>query len=1302
MSGMRPPVAGTPWRNANPLMLPVPQDTQIASVVPTVEPAAQRPVRRWRRRLLTSALILYFLCGALFLAVRHIVLPDIARWRLPIAQEAAAALGVPVNIGALEADWSGLRPRLHLKEVVLRDEDGEPALVLPQVDATLAWTSLLRLRPYFHRLEVVAPALHIARDASGRYSVAGLPVARGDSDDGEALRWLLAQRQIVVRDATVIWRDGLRQAPPLRLEAVNFRLLKGFGSHALGLTMTPEGPLAAAIDVRGELQAIDESAPAAWTGRLFVSISRASLENLHAWVDVPAGLTGFGDARLWVGFHQGQATEATADLALQDARAQLGDALPELALTRLSGRIGLRRSASETILTGQSVSLEAADGVRIAPTDLRLGRQGEGAGQVTRFEVNQLDLAALSALAAHLPFEAAMRERLASVAPTGHFRDVVLQWTGEAAAPAAWQVAADFDGVGLQSPTREDWPGLAGISGHVDGNERSGRYVLDSADMTLALPAVFEAPMRFDSLFAEGGWQRRDGTLRVALDRARFANDDAQGEASGYYEPAADGPGVIDLQARLSEADGTAVWRYMPTVVNQDTRQWLRSSITAGQAHDVRLRLQGDLADFPFREGGGIFLITGRFSRARLDYASAWPDIEAIEGGLRFEGARMEISASQGRIFGVRLGKVLVVLPDLDVPDEVLTITGTASGGTQDFLRFVGDSPVRERIDGFTDDMRAEGDGVLDLKLVMPLRRVADTEVTGRYRFKGNALTVVPGLPPITEAAGQVNFTARDLSIPQAGGILFGKPMQLTAATLADRGVRFDARGEAALASVHAAYPWPAMAHVSGETPWTAQITVRGRQADVQIDTPLTGVASSLPAPFNKSALTAWPTRVSVQMTPGQPAVLNATLADQAQLQLAIPRDEAAGAGLRGGLGVGAPAPASERGLRVAIVQPHIDVDAWRAVMDQGAAGAGTLPVVGATLRTPRLTVADLDLHAVQIDARQADDRWRMQVKAKEAAGVIDWLRTGDGNVHARFSHLLLGKGADDSAALSELKPPESLPALDVLVERFGLHGLELGRLEVQAFNRGGLWHLNRLTLGSPDGVLSGSGQWWPQAPAKTELDFSLESPDVGALLKRLGHAEAVQGGRATLAGKVAWQGPPTDLNVDSMTGALTLAAEKGQFRKLEPGVGRLLGVLSLQSLPRRITLDFRDVFSEGFAFDSISGSIDIDRGVLRTDPLEIRGPAAKVLMRGSANVPNETQNLDVTVQPTLSETVAVGAALGAVNPVAGVVTYLVQKALQDPLEKAFSFDYKVTGTWTEPVVTRTSSAPPEGGAGSQ
>lgn len=1282
------------------MVLPVSQDTQITSAVPTAESAAPRLPRRWRRRILTGLLILYFLFGAVILVLRYGVLPDIERWRAPIAQQATAALGVPVGIASIEADWSGLRPRLHLKEVVLRDAEGEPALVLPQVDATLAWSSLFKLKPYFHRLEVLAPELHIARDAAGGFSVAGLPVTASGEDDGEVVHWLMAQRQIVIRRATVEWRDAMRQAPPLRLADVNFRLVKGFGRHSAGLTMAPEGPLAERVDLRVDLREFDEQAPAAWTGRIFASVTRAALDSLHAWVDVPAGLTGFGDARVWVDLLDGKPTQATADLALREAHAQLDASLPELSLNRLGGRISAKRSTTEMVVSTRGLALETGDGVVVDPTDLRISRSGAGARELTRFEVNQLDLAALSALASHLPLEAAMRDRLAAIAPTGRFRQVALQWTGDAAAPSAWQVSADFDGVGMQS--RDSVPGLGGVSGRIAGNQSAGRFQFDSKDMALDLPAVFEAPLGFDTLFADGGWQRREGAMRIALDKARFTNADADGEASGYYEPVAGGPGVIDLQARLSEADGTSVWRYMPKVVNLDTRQWLRDSITAGRGHDVRLRLQGDLADFPYREGGGIFLITGKISSAKLDYASAWPKIEAIEGGLRFEGARMEITASQGRIFGVRLGKVKVVLPDLDVPDEVITITGVASGGTQDFLRFVGDSPVRERIDGFTDDMRAEGDGSLDLKLVLPLRHVVDTEVVGRYRFKDNALTVVPGLAPIVEAAGTVNFSASELSIPQATGKLFGKPMTLSAATLADRGVRFDAAGAAQMSAVSAAYPLPVWAHLSGETAWSAQITVRGRQADVVVEAPLTGVSSSLPSPFNKSATEAWPTRVALQMQPGQPVRLDASLADRASAQVEIARGKDAAAP-RGGVGIGAPAPASERGVQVVIQQPHVDVDAWRMALSAASApGTLSLPLAGVKLNTPHLSVSGLDLTAVAAEARQSDDGWRVTLKAKEAAGVVDWLQAGEGSVHARFSHVLLGKGADGAAGASDFKPPESLPALNVVVERFGLHGLELGRLDVQAFNRDGLWHLNRLTLGSPDGVLAGTGLWWPQAPAKTELDFTLESPDVGALLKRLGYADAVQGGYAMLGGKVAWQGAPTDVDVASMKGALTLSAEKGQFRKLEPGVGRLLGVLSLQSLPRRITLDFRDVFSEGFAFDSISGSIDVDQGVLRTDPLEIRGPAAKVLMSGSASVPNETQNLHVTVQPTLSETVAVGAALGAVNPVAGVVTYLVQKALKDPLEKVFAFEYDITGTWTEPVVTKTSSAPPKSGAGSQ
>ncbi len=182
-----------------------------------------------------------------------------------------------------------------------------------------------------------------------------------------------------------------------------------------------------------------------------------------------------------------------------------------------------------------------------------------------------------------------------------------------------------------------------------------------------------------------------------------------------------------------------------------------------------------------------------------------------------------------------------------------------------------------------------------------------------------------------------------------------------------------------------------------------------------------------------------------------------------------------------------------------------------------------------------------------------------------------------------------------------------------MVAERFEINELDLGRLEVFARNRGSLWQLDRFALVNADGRLAGKGQWRAGIRQRTELDFSLETAAMGALIHRLGYPDVVRGGAASLAGQLAWRGAPTRIDYPSLSGRLRLETGAGQFNKLEPGVGRLLGILSLQSLPRRITLDFRDVFSEGFAFDRISGSIDLARGVLRSEDLEIRGPAARV-----------------------------------------------------------------------------------------
>ncbi|MDY0012472.1 MAG: YhdP family protein [Rhodocyclaceae bacterium] len=1263
-------------------------------------------LRRGLRLLFLLALTGYFAFGALVLGLRYWVVPRMGEYRQEVAEAVGRGLGVPVEIGALEGSWAGLRPRLLIHDVVLRGPDGAPALQLAEVEAVMGWSSLLRLSPVFHRIELAGPRLLVERGADGSLRVAGLPVQAGGG--GGFADWLLGQGAIVVRDAQLAWLDRQRGAPLLVLDHVNLRLENRGGDHRFGFQALPPARLAGRLDLRGSLQGRDPTRPEDWRGQLYARLEGADLGGWQAWLDSPVPLAGRGEFEAWLDVAQGLPTGLRANLALAEARVQFQPELPVLDLLALRGQLTLASDATHRLVEAKGLSLATRDGLVIPATDFRAEeRLGQRAGG--SFRASRLDLATLTRLASHLPLPEGVNQRLTAFDPAGAVEGVALDWTGPAAAPAEWRGKARFQGIGVHS--WHSLPGVAGISGEVEGSDQEGRVRIDSRGVVMDLPAVFAEPrLALASLRAEGGWRRRGERMQLFVDKAEFDNQDASGQAVGNYLVAADGPGVIDLSARLTRADGAAVWRYMPLVVNRDTRNWLQRSIVGGTAHDARLRLKGDLRDFPFVGGkDGQFQVRARIANARLEYALGWPAIDAIDGELLFEGAMMKISADRGRIFGVGLSRVSAVLPDLEAPEEIMTITGRAAGPTADFLRFVSESPVAERIQHFTDDMGAEGSGALDLELVMPLRRMEDTTVKGDYRFSANRLRVVRSLPPITEAAGRVAFTASTLAVPEARGKLFGEPLTLSGKTRADGAVVFTAAGALGGNAARQSFGFPFLEHVSGLAPWRSEITVQGRTAAVRVDSSLQGLASSLPAPFNKSATTEWPLRVDLEFHDG-------TVADRVRVALAplgsaeiLGRSGAEGwRAERGAIALQVPLKLPERGVVLAAALPELDVDAWRRLWSTlgngegnggGEEGGTPFPLASISLQAHRLVAFDEDFHEFSLRASADGDSWQGSLKSRETEGDFRWRGAGQGALTARLSRLAVGRDGKTEAATGagagvDDPPSRSLPALDVTIQQFTLGDKALGRLGLQAHNRDAIWHLDAVNLVSPEGALNAKGLWRQGRGERTELDFRVETEDAGHFLTRLGYADALRRGKGAVDGRLEWAGPPTRIDYPSLGGRLNLLVENGQFRKLEPGVGRLLGVLSLQSLPRRITLDFRDVFSEGFAFDRISGSIDVAGGVMRTKDLEIRGPAARVALSGSADVPRETQDLLVRVQPTLSESVAVGAAASLVNPVVGVAAYLAQKVLSDPIEKLFAFEYRVTGHWQDPKVEKLTGQP--------
>lgn len=1257
---------------------PDPASTDVAA--PALGRAARAGAARWLLRLVVFA---FFVAGFALLALRELVLPRIDEHREWIAQRLSQAVGVEVRIGQLSADLPGPALRLHASAIEIGA--GESVLRLEQVEADLGWSSLFTGKPYFRRLAIIGPELTVLREPDGNIHIAGVELADGAGGDGLAA-WLFAQGEIAVSDARIFWDDRQRGAPLLGLDDVDLRIERTAGRYRFGLQGRPNAALASRVDVRGDLVSDRPADARRWEGQVYARLIDGYLEGLKPWVDYPLPLSGDGDVEAWISISGGALRSANIDFSLADFAMQLSDELPEITGSSARGRLTGTRDADGQSLGLRGFELEAGDGLRIGPTDIDLRLAASGGGSL---QASSADLGVVVQLSAHLPMSLDMRQSIAEHDPRGRVDDLRLDWVSESGQPSLTRLEARFSDLALR-PT-DALLGGEGLSGEVRGDGEQGRFVLASRAAVLDVPQVFsQSRLEFDRLDAEGGWSRGAQGLEVRLERGAFENADVTGQVSGVYRPAVGEHGEVDIAARLTRAEGPSVWRYVPDYVGQHTRDWLQSSIREAHVDDARLSLRGGLADFPFEDGSGEFVVTVDLRDGLLEYAPGWPMIEGIAATLRFEGPGARISASAGSILGVQLHNVVADLPDLDMRRrKPMTIHGVARGATADFLRFVSASPVRDSVNGFTDDMTAEGEGELELALTMPLHDVDATEVEGSFRFADNRIGVTDWLPPIDSASGRVRFSESTFGIEDARGRALGQPVRISAQTIAPGEVRFKVDGGMSSRTLGTLYDWPALSHLSGTARWQADVAVGKGGTRVEVRSNLAGISSSLPHPLNKRAAEEWPLRVEVGFA-GEARDFVGRVGDRLEFSVSGEGPAERFRVSRGGIAVGAPLSVSEQGLSLAMRLDELDVDAWRALQGD-AGGHEVLPWSEVDVDVARLSAFGYELADFELEASASDGAWGGRVASDVISGGFAWHGGAQGTLALRLDHLRLGRREASETELVKLLREEaaqtSLPDMNVIAEQFRLGEVDLGRLDLQARNENGEWLIDSASIESSDAQLIARGRWLPGETPVTQLALRLESPDLGSFLGRMGYPDMVRRGSAMLTGDLEWRGVPTRIDYPSLNGVFRLDAQNGRFSQLEPGVGRLLGVLSLQALPRRLVLDFRDVFSEGFAFDRIGGNVQMRSGILESEDFEIAGPAARVWIAGTADLMKETQDLKVVVQPTLTDSVAIGAAAGMVNPVAGLVAYLAQKIMNDPVERMFAYGYAITGRWDDPQV---------------
>ena len=813
-------------------------------------------------------------------------------------------------------------------------------------------------------------------------------------------------------------------------------------------------------------------------------------------------------------------------------------------------------------------------------------------------------------------------------------------------------------------------------------------------------------------------------------------------------------PGRLDLDGKLTQGHAARTYRYLPIGIPRETRDYLEHALQAGNIVGASYRVKGDLWDFPFFRAksakDGEFRIDAKVEDARFAFvphmtasapaaaapaasasaaAPVWPALTAVATQVVLERGTLNLLNGRAQAGNLELRNIQGAIRSLE-SDAQLGIDGTIRGPANDMLRVVNMSPIGGWIGKALDTTTASGNAELKLGLNIPLMRVDATTVKGSVALAGNDVRVTADGPMLTGAKGRVDFSNKGFAIVAASAKVYGGELQFDGGPQPDGSLRFSGRGTVSAEGLRRANELGTATKLAsaltGQTSYAASLAFVRGQAEMSLTSNLVGLAVNLPAPLTKTAEASLPLRLQTSL---DPPVANQPPRDTLRLDLGnivqavYQREHAADETrvLRGGIGVLEAAPTPATGVAANLNLKSLNIDEWDALLDKhlgpGARETGTS--AGYTPNAISLRVQELAMgprHLTNVSAglsQEPGGPWRANIDSDQLNGYVEYRppqrRAGaaaaGGRVYARLSRASLPKS--DVAQVETLldQQPSAMPALDVVIDDFELRGKHLGRVEVEALNRaspqGRDWQLTRFALTTPEATLTASGNWSAAGPLpprgtpvtrRSVMDFKLALSDSGAFLDRLGTTKAIKGGKGQLSGQIAWVGSPFALDYPSLSGQINVAIEAGQFLKADPGAARLLGVLSLQSLPRRLSLDFRDVFQEGFAFDDVTGDVAIAQGVAKTNNLRMRGVQAAVLMEGSADIARETQDLRVVVVPEINAGTA-ALAYAVINPAIGLGAFLAQAILKKPLSAASTREFHVSGPWADPKVERVERA---------
>jgi uncharacterized protein (TIGR02099 family) len=1278
-------------------------------------------------------LAIIIILAATFVSLSRMMTPYLNDHRHDFEQWASEELHAPITIRRVHITWYYYQPVLTFDNVAILDvKTAKPNFQVQQIKVNLQiLPSLLHWQPRPNYIKIFGANLILREQPSGQMSIEGVhPLAVINTLQGSgvqanaALTWILSQPHLVLDDINIRYiplHDTEKSITLDRLSLVNTGASHELAGNAILNQATPLD-VQLRIEVTGDIAHPEHLSADGYFYLEGVSLPQWIKQNKWQNLQITQGL---GSAKIWVTWEQAQLKAIRTELQFYDLQVKSLATKKTLTISRLNGKFGWSQAGDQQIIYGQDVLIDFPE--NLWPTtgfSVTLNHLADGAFAIKALKIDYIDLAdtiEMALASGIVPVEKI--KVLNQLDLAGGIHALNIQFSEPL---THFDENMDFShaifSVEFSNLSCNAWqqlPKVSNLTGLFSWDAEQANLKLNSEKAVLDLTSLFTSPLLFDQLAGEFTVSRdkQGGYLLTGKDLA-LANRDLTANANFSLAVPQNAAPTIDLTANFTMTDVTPITKYFPSkILDPALDHWLQNTFYGGKIPAGNIVLQGRLSDFPFDKNNGKFKVSADVADLDFEFAPKWPGIKHLNGQLIFSGHLMTVDVASGQMLTIPLKNLHAEIPYIG-PDQpqILNIRNTIAVDLKDALQYVQQSPLQKTIGKSLSAMNLVGPMQLDLQLTIPLKNPDKTLVVGDMSIPSAELTLPEWNIKIEDLSGGIHFTDDDIKSTNLQGKLFGDLIALNIDSVhtpnAPSTVVAKFQSKISKAILQNWLKFPAMDIIKGATSYTAQLNLtsdkQSKPSELIITSDLLGIDIDLPDIYGKKAVDLRKFELAIVMDKqDQGPGIKLTYGDAISAAVTLHNEQGKSTFYSGELrlGRGAAVFQSKPGLLISGQFEHWDLATWQGYLASLTANHSStvaksqqkanFPAYdikllrGVDLVAQQFSAYGLDLHAAHLQVLQNNLTWLINVKSNEMSGEVVVPSNFKKPIQAKFQHLYL---APMSGAPSRIEP-KTLPAISFTGADVRYKNMSFGSVMFNSVPTGSGLSIQSLRASSPFYTLNAKGEWRSQKnSAKTYFQGVLETKDVGKLLNIWGFNASnlvESGGNAQF--DLNWNGVPYSPELNSMLGDLTLKFTAGRIIDLsnstdaKMGIGKMLNIFNLSTLPRRLSLNFKD-FKNGYSFDSMKGNFTLKTGSVFTQDTVFDGPIARIAIKGRIGIVAKDYDVDFSVTPygMTSSLPLVATVVG--GPVAGAATWLVDKVVGGAVSNVITHRYSVRGPWGQPV----------------